>query len=433
MLPIKLSCWTAIAEAFQGERVLPNLRSLCWHGQVEIDLAKLFLQPSLQTVILDCPFYELRDVDEEHFALVIDALKDKTPFLKKLNIAVMISREAKSPGILNSLKATIPSLTYLATVQAGCPILPRTVVDLASLPSLHTLYFDLQNYGRTPSSIKLYSIMGVGFRSLQSLELRSCAVRLNPLLAFLGTVRSPLLRKVYFTLDFYHDDPPLAADGSEIRWEQCQPTAAKIRTILVALAKFPSLTHLNIASDPDGNDSPEPQFVLGDDDLAELLGLKELQECNLASFPIVISPAFIGRMATSWEKMEALQLGVDCLAEGITFQHLSSFAAFPNLTRLAIPIQSLPDGIPGPASYRTEKPSSRVKELDVGQSRLEYDVDPLAAYLAHMFPMAVVTHRCRLPETSTHFERLNAAKKTIVEAKANEGTFKLGAAANEGK
>lgn len=377
---IDVSCWKALQAAFRDEPVLPNIQGLDWRAYDMFTFVKLFLQPSLR-----CVWFSQACGLSWSMSDVVDALKCRAPSLTTLVFRhghPMFS--AYTPDLLNVPSSTICSFEYLTALETSS-ISDDALRHISTLPSLTSLSLTFSEVN--PADVlRQHETSIPKFSSLTRLHLCVTVAGSSSALSFLELTSS--IRLDHFDLAILISEDYSFNDPANLLLP-----APMLARLFQTLSKFPMLSSLEVKQQRP--ELPDPEYIADESMLEPLLSMRRMREIDLSSVPMRLSPAFLERLAKAWPEAKTVQLGSRCFTVGPEFD-----VAVEDLLPFAVHCRELEDlSVYFTRSRRT--PSYEWLPLVSAPSSLRFfgfppvplaaeDVESVAMFLVHVFPLATV-------------------------------------------
>ncbi|GJE96243.1 hypothetical protein PsYK624_124370 [Phanerochaete sordida] len=373
------NCLDALKASHPPGPILPNLMRLHILDKNAMQYAPLFVQPSLQ--IVEGTYTAWGELDTIAY---LRAIAERTVALRQI-----VFTDMDDPGTLGmetELSRVLRNSQSLTNVSLDANILPKALVHLGVLPNLTRLRFDLNN-------VDYRSILSgtpqPKFRSLVVLEVSTSAQHVAPVVGLLESISPQELRSLTVNLRLFHEDEE---QGEEfVRY--IPPTARSLQRIISTLTSFKALRRLVIA--PWGYPSHLPDHIVSGDALRPLLELPHLVALQLPRVPFALTAHDIECMAKAWPALTTLQLGNEARHNVVSVRppDLLPLAAYcPDLRDLGLQLLCEEEDVPSDGRPAEGFPTSRLRDLRLGENTVIEDAAPLAAFLSDVFPKAEVKH-----------------------------------------
>lgn len=334
--------WDSVLEYYPGHQLLTSLTHLSYDIRPDAQYAHVFLKPPLR------------------------------------NLSVMFSSRSSAVTLLKALSACAQTLCKLRLTKLGDDTLTLDALDhFASLPTLKYLSFEVS----VPVAlVDQFISTPLHFPALETVCFLTHWVNFESFGHLMHKISAPELQ--HLTIEF---DTPEPFVQSRVP----HPSAAHVDYLFAAIAKFPSLTMLEICQCGTERRSMWHDARIDRSILSQLFQLQNLDSIDLSLIPITLSSLDMGAIASAWPNLMFLNLG-DCAGRGVPGIHIEDLVPFalqcPKLKTLGLSLK-----IPSPRKPQCElavfQSTSALEQLYISDLGLRFSADD-AVVLATLFPQA---------------------------------------------
>ncbi|KAJ7121986.1 hypothetical protein C8R43DRAFT_1032749 [Mycena crocata] len=366
--PITAEIYAALSLSLPKYPLFPNIRHLTWRTKDDVfPYIRILVGDKLKSIVVDMLG------SQTIRSSLLPALTTSHPKLTHVEFDPLIT---SSPMVTEAIYTAICSWNHLEKLKFGTLNLP-SLLHLARLPNLQCL----QLHRFPPDAVTLNEfqaqVVNTGPIFVALRELSAYSEPVNNFTSFLDVIDPDALDK----LDLLIESPIVS--------EQWQAL-----TTSLALKSSKTLTKLSLKEefsyDHDIPDSLER--MLTSESLIALLSFANLTEISIiAGYGIDLDDTFLAKMATSWPRLQKLDLSPRCqparYVPQITLAGLIPLAQHcPQLASLALVL----DGTAVADPHAKEKPGGGVSnrslvELQVVESPLS-SPGAVASFLSAIFP-----------------------------------------------